>query len=80
MSTIDLVSRKPKYWIGDIVFLRICDERKRGLVVGVLFRERSEVYAVVWPDGIEKYHALCELSSEYIPDYVTEVSDATSTN
>ncbi len=68
--------RQTPYWIGDIVYLRVADEKRRGMVTGVMFRQ-GETYAVTWPDGNEKWHAAIELTSEYIPEWSDETSNRT---
>lgn len=58
------------YWIGDVVFLRVNEERKPGMVTKVSICGGGGVlYAVTWRGGAETYHYECELSSEYVPDY-----------
>lgn len=60
------------YWIGDIVFLRVNDERKRGMVTRVNIVAHDAVsYGVTWCGGSETWHYECELTAEYLPDFST---------
>lgn len=56
------------YWIGDIVFLRVNEERKPGMITRLVI-SGTVVYWVTWRGGSETAHYECELSSEYVPDY-----------
>ncbi len=56
---------------GTIVFLRIRSEKIRGMVTGYTFDPRGMLTWVSWPDSSESKHHLCELTTEYLPDYET---------
>ena len=56
------------YWFGDIVFLRVREERVRGMVTGVNIRPNGITYSVDWPSGYASHYEF-ELTSEFIPDF-----------
>lgn len=57
------------YWFGDVVFLRVAEERSKGMIVGANFRPGGGLtYLVQW-DGAETYHYEIELTREYLPDF-----------
>ena len=61
------------YWHGDIVYLRVDDCCRRGMVTRVTFSPgATPLYLVTWPGGGETSHYEVELSSEYVPDYVQQ--------
>jgi hypothetical protein len=54
--------------IGDIVYLRVVQERSAGIVTGYAIRPDSTVlYYVSWDDGCERMHYDLELCKEYCP-------------
>jgi len=69
--TVETLSRiiHLTYDIGDVVYHRLADERRRGLVTGVLLRPTGQSYLITWPDQGESSHYAIELSSEFVPDY-----------
>ncbi len=72
--------RKPKYWIGDIVYLRVCDECRRGMVTGVMIRPEAELFAVTWASANETFHSACELTTEFIPVYCDNPNGSAAAN
>lgn len=59
---------KVEHQIGDIVYLRIVQERSPGIVTGYLIRPGGHViYYVSWDDGCERMHFALELCKEYSP-------------
>lgn len=61
--------RHAVYWIGDIVYQRICEEPTKGIVTGVIVRVTGLVYLITWASGCESSHYDFELSTEFVPDY-----------
>lgn len=61
--------RSTAYQLRDIVYLRVCDEKERGMVTGIVTRENGVTYLVSWPNREETSHFAFELSSEYIPQF-----------
>lgn len=60
------------YWLGDVVFLRVNEDRKPGMVTRLTICANGAIsYAVTWRGGNETFHYDCELTSEYLPDYGT---------
>ena len=57
--------------IGDVVFLRMREERLGGLVTRFMVGRGGVTYAVTWGNGSETWHYAFELSIEHIPDFVT---------
>ncbi len=57
--------------IGDVVFLRMREERIGGLVTRFAVGAGGVTYAVAWGTGQETWHYALELSVEHIPNYVT---------
>lgn len=54
--------------IGDIVYLRVVQERSPGIVTGYGIRPGNLVmYYVSWDDGCERLHYDLELCKEYCP-------------
>lgn len=66
---IEVQSRYFYFNIGDIVFLKVCNEPNRGMVTGIIIRETTTIYGVTWGDGNEKFHSHLELSIEFEPYY-----------
>ena len=61
---------KTNYWFGDTVYLRVNEDKKKGMVVGIHLRPGSQTsYSVCWAGGTETCHYEMELTSEYIPEY-----------
>jgi hypothetical protein len=58
------------YWFEDIVYLRVREEKKKGMVTGIGIRPGGTTYFVTWEEG-ESDHYDFELTSEFIPDYDT---------
>jgi len=72
MTTIETSRRiiSTRYDIGDVIYHRLAEERRRGMVTGIVITPEETKYWVTWPpDFVEKTHYECELSSEYVPDY-----------
>ena len=59
------------FWYGDIVYLRVRQDRKPGLVTCVSLHPTGVMYSVAFEDGDSDHHEF-ELSAEYLPDYGTE--------
>ena len=58
------------YHIGSIVYLRICPDRRKGMVTGIMLRPDMHLYLVTWADETcERGHYEMELTTEYLPDY-----------
>ena len=53
-----------KYSIGDVVYLRVDDESRAGMITGVLMRLHGYVYYVTWGDRSETIHMEVELTAE----------------
>lgn len=61
------------YWLTDIVYLRVNDEHRPGMITGIQVRANdSLLYGVTWRGGSESWHFECELSSEFVPDFGAE--------
>lgn len=59
------------YWFGDVVYLRIREERTRGMITGVNLRPGGVCYGVQWP-GEESFHYEFELTTEFVHDFGVE--------
>lgn len=57
-----------EYSIGDIVYLKIRDERLRGMITAITLRPASVTFEVTWPTSASWHYAF-ELSPEFEPDY-----------
>lgn len=57
------------FGIGDVVYLRIRQEKVAGMVTGFNFRPDGIGYYITWEDASERMHYAFELSSEYVPEY-----------
>lgn len=57
------------YDLGDVVYHRLAESPRKGLVTGVLLRPTGHSYLVTWPDHGELAHYAMELSTEFVPDY-----------
>lgn len=69
---------KPKqceYWFGDIVFLRVRDERYRGMITSVILLPTGIVYAITWEGAEVTNHYGFELSKVFVPDYGIDEHD-----
>ncbi len=60
-------SVKSRFRIGDIVYHRLRDEPRRGMVTGIFVRPTAVLYYVTWPDGQENCHHEIELTGEFVP-------------
>ncbi len=61
-----------KYWLGDIVFLRVNEDQKPGMITRVNLTAAGSIsFCVGWRGGNETWHFECELTSEFVPDYGT---------
>ena len=58
-----------EFGLGERVFLRMAEERQRGLVTGVMVVPGSLTYRVSWGDGRDTNHYAFELTREHEPDY-----------
>lgn len=67
-----LHQRQFNYWIGDVVFMRVREDRIAGMVTGIFIRPTSECYEVTWSNGSAATYYSCELTREYVPDYVSD--------
>lgn len=60
-----------RWWMGDVVYLRVAGERSRGMIVGVLISPNGLVYSVQF-EGMCSMHFEIELSSEFVHDFGVE--------
>lgn len=61
---------KSKYGCGDIVFLKVNDDRHPGMVVCVRFSPHGfPLYDVAWRGNSMTPHWECELTQEFVPDF-----------
>lgn len=59
-----------EFWFGDVVYLRVHDEPRKGMVSRVqLSPGGSVLYTVTWGDRTDSYHYAAELAAEYEPDF-----------
>lgn len=55
--------------LGQIVYLRVADEKHRGMITGYLARDSGISALVTWSDRAETTHYPFELTTEYVADY-----------
>lgn len=59
----------PTYTFGDVVYLKIADEPRPGVVTGIItFNPGNVVYSVTWPGAVSGHYDF-ELTGEYVPNY-----------
>lgn len=58
------------FWHGDIVYLKVRQERVPGFVTCVSIHPTGVMYTVSFESGDSDHHEF-ELSAEYVPDYDT---------
>lgn len=64
------------YWLGDIVYLRMADEPRRGMIACVLARlGGSFIYDVAWGNAQETRHYAEELSREFVPVFTETTTE-----
>ena len=63
---------KVAYDFGDLVYLKVREERFAGMVTGIMLRPGSVAYCVTWANGSETFHFAFELTAEYEPDFAGE--------
>jgi len=56
------------YWLEDVVFLRIREERKPGMVTAITIAPTGVMFTVRF-DEAESEHYEFELTSEFLPSY-----------
>jgi hypothetical protein len=61
--------------IGSFVFLKVAEERRRGLVVGYQICPDDILYIVGWSGGSDSRHYPIELTSKFQPDYVNDAAE-----
>ena len=64
--------RKPagvEFWFGDIVFLRVRDERYRGMITTIILQPSGVLYSVTWEEGEVSNHYGMELTRIFVPDF-----------
>ena len=67
MKTIEL---ELAFQLGDIVFLRVCEERDAGMVTGICLRpDNTVIYYVSWGSGGESGHYAIELTDSFLPAF-----------
>lgn len=60
---------RTKFWFEDIVYLKVRNDKDRGLITGVTISPCGGImYEVQWPETWNTHHEI-ELSSEFEPDY-----------
>ncbi len=57
-----------KFWIEDIVYLKVAREKSPGIITRVSITQAQIAYEVQW-DGCCTVHYDFELSTEFVPDY-----------
>lgn len=57
------------YGLGDIVFLRVAEERIAGMVTSISVRPGHVIYMVSWDGGLDTYHYEMELTSEFVQSF-----------
>ena len=69
---------KFEFELGDIVFLRVKEDRVAGMVTVVSVRPGHVLYGVSWASspGSESFHYAMELTSEFVPQYDTYEDEA----
>jgi hypothetical protein len=68
-----------KYGHSDIVYLRVNDEKKRGMVGAINIRPNGTVmYEVGWSGGTSSWHYEIELSDTYVPEWADADSQSGS--
>ena len=78
MHVLQLNERTVPYWIGDIVYQRVAEERRRGMITGVSFRAQGEAFEVTWAHLLPTWHAAIELATEHIPEWESNIHKPTS--
>ena len=63
-----------EYSLGEIVYLRMREDKKQGMITGVTIRPGKDgstmSYNVTWGDTAETMHYSIELTREYLPEFV----------
>lgn len=75
MKDDGLVERKlrTKYWLGDLVYQRIVEDKRPGIITGIGINGTGGVfYEITWPNAVETPHFDYELTSVFIPDYAQD--------
>ncbi len=54
-----------RFALGDIVFLRVREDRQQGMITGIIIRPGFYVYLVSWSCGAEMPHFEIELTAEF---------------
>lgn len=58
--------------IGDVVFLRMRQDHVGGIITRLMVFGAGEVsYSVSWGNGQDSWHYAMELSTEYVPNFVS---------
>lgn len=66
-----------RYWLGDVVYLRVNGEQIPGMVTRLTMTVSGSVtYGVTWRGGSETWHFDAELTTEYVPDFGTYAPSA----
>jgi len=63
-----------KYDIGNVVFLRVASEKKRGMITRLMVSGKNSdtiEYNVGWGNNNYGWHYEGELTDEYLPDFDT---------
>lgn len=69
MTDLKTIEVRVEFDFGDIVFLRVNEERKPGMVTRITLTKTGITYAVTWQGGSETWHFGYELTGEYLPSY-----------
>lgn len=58
-----------RFVLGDIVYLKIREEREPGMITGITVRPGTHIYHITWEDGCEATHYEIELTDTYEPKF-----------
>ncbi len=58
-----------RYWLGDIVFLRVADEREPGMITGCKFAPHGGLIHCVTFKARDSWHYECELTPTFVPNF-----------
>lgn len=56
------------FWLGDVVYLKIAQDRNPGMITGVLVRPNGVIYEAQFEDHVQMHFDI-ELTETFVPSF-----------
>lgn len=67
--------RELAFPIGQTVYLRMQDEKRRGMITGYMVDDSSVMFRVAWGNATDSIHYAIELTATYQPEFIADAAE-----